>query len=118
MDTPSHPSITLSSEQRVENGVVYTDDVARQRAIAYDMLREFSAKRAAYYRDSSKISLKKLSMAKMSSCSPPAALPPLKSSCLRRSAPAKVPRKRSWAACGEALIANNFLHDTPRYRGI
>ena len=48
MDTPSHPSITLSSEQRVENGVVYTDDVARQRAIAYDMLREFSAKRAAY----------------------------------------------------------------------
>ena len=60
MDTPSHPSITLSSEQRVENGVVYTDDVARQRAIAYDMLREFSAKRAAYYRDSSKINLKKL----------------------------------------------------------
>ena len=53
MDTPSHPSITLSSEQRVENGVIYTDDVARQRAIAYDMLREFSAKRAAYYRDSS-----------------------------------------------------------------
>ena len=41
MDTPSHPSITLSSEQRVENGVIYTDDVARQRAIAYDMLREF-----------------------------------------------------------------------------
>ena len=60
MDTPSHPSITLSSEQRIENGVVYTDDVARQRAIAYDMLREFSAKRAAYYRDSSKINLKKL----------------------------------------------------------
>lgn len=60
MDTPSHPSITLSSEQRVENGVIYTDDVARQRAIAYDMLREFSAKRAAYYRDSSKINLKKL----------------------------------------------------------
>ena len=60
MDTPSHPSITLSSEQRVENGVVYTDDVARQRAIAYDMLREFSAKRAAYYRDSSKINLRKL----------------------------------------------------------
>ena len=57
MDTPSHPSITLSSEQRVEHGVVYTDDVARQRAIAYDMLREFSAKRAAYYRDSSKINL-------------------------------------------------------------
>lgn len=60
MDTPSHPSITLSSEQRVENGVVYTDDVARQRAIAYDMLREFSAKRATYYRDSSKINLRKL----------------------------------------------------------
>lgn len=35
MDTPSHPSITLSAEQRIENGVVYTDDVARQRAIAY-----------------------------------------------------------------------------------
>lgn len=60
MDTPSHPSITLSSEQRVEDAAVYTDDVARQRAIAYDMLREFSAKRAAYYRDSSKINLKKL----------------------------------------------------------
>ena len=60
MDTPSHPSITLSAEQHIENGVVYTDDVARQRAIAYDMLREFSAKRAAYYRDGSKINLKKL----------------------------------------------------------
>lgn len=47
MDTPSHPSITLSSEQRIEDSVVYTDDVARQRAIAYDMLQEFSAKRAA-----------------------------------------------------------------------
>ena len=82
MDTPSHPSITLSSEQRVEHGVVYTDDVARQRAIAYDMLREFSAKRAAYYRDSSK-------------------MPPLKSSYSRHSGPAKAPaRKRSWATCG------------------
>ena len=60
MDTPSHPSITLSAEQRIEDGVIYTDDVAQQRAIAYDMLREFSAKRAAYYRDSSKINLKKL----------------------------------------------------------
>lgn len=60
MDTSSHPSITLSAEQRIEDSVVYTDDVARQRAIAYDMLREFSAKRAAYYRDSSKINLRKL----------------------------------------------------------
>lgn len=42
MDTSSHPSITLSAEQRIEDSVVYTDDVARQRAIAYDMLREFS----------------------------------------------------------------------------
>ena len=49
MDTPSRPSIiTPSAGQRIEGGVIYTDDVARQRAIAYDMLREFSAKRAAY----------------------------------------------------------------------
>lgn len=100
MDTPSHPSITLSSEQRVEDAAVYTDDVARQRAIAYDMLREFSAKRAAYYRDSSKINLKKL-LGKDVIMFAAAALPPLKSSCLRRSAPAKAPaRKRSWATCG------------------
>ena len=50
----------MANQSRTEYYVQSLDEIAKQRDIAYQKLDDFAANRTAYYRDKSKINLKKL----------------------------------------------------------